>query len=110
MSEEKRKVEYFNKNDINQLISETGLHDYFVEESAYLLLEEMGNHFVEEVLDTYKYKKKELTLKDIESAVYMKFPELCLPSKGNTEVMQRRVQQIDECEERVKEAEKLRNK
>lgn len=70
----------------------------------------MGNLFVEEILDTFKYKKKEINLKDIEHVVALKFPELCDDLRGNIEVTQNRIQQIDECEERVKEAEKLRNK
>ena len=58
MNDEKRKVEFFNREDINQLIQQTGMDNFFVEEGAYSLLEEMGNNFVEEILDTYKYKKK----------------------------------------------------
>lgn len=59
--EQERKNELFTREDIRELIQTAGFQDqnsYFCDEEAYRLLEEMGNHFIEEILDTFHHKKK----------------------------------------------------
>lgn len=50
-----------------------------------MLLKELSRNFVEEIFDTYRYKKRELYPKDIKRAVIMKFPDSGLVGDNKNE-------------------------
>ena len=55
----------------------------------------MGNQFIEEILDTYHHKKKDINLADIRSAISLKFPELSTQLTENAQNIEKRLQQIE---------------
>ena len=58
-------------------------------------------------MDTYKFKKKEISPNDIKRAISLKFPDIYIgDSIENKVVLQNRSNQLDEIDERVKEIQK----
>lgn len=65
---------------------------------------------MEEILDLYKHKKKDLSVNDIKRAVSLKFPEIYIGDNvENKVILQNRSNALDEIDERVREAEKKFN-
>jgi hypothetical protein len=51
---------FFTKEDVIELLVDEGLDEgnCFIEPQGYQIIIELAHNFVEEILDTYKYKKK----------------------------------------------------
>lgn len=71
------RYKFFTKDDLNELLLRNGLienKNVFLEPGVSDILLEMAHGFVEETLDTYKHKKRELSVEDIKKSIAMKFP------------------------------------
>jgi hypothetical protein len=79
----------------------------FIEPQGYQVIIELAHNFVEEILDTYKHKKKELTVNDIKRAVGLKFPDIYIGDNEQNKVYsQNRATALDENDDKVRDAEK----
>ena len=65
------------EDDIKHIMNMYGFNDdnMFLDTEPLNLLQELGRNFVEELFDTFRYKKRELVPGDIKKAVAIKFPE-----------------------------------
>lgn len=102
----------FTKDDILELLQDEGLNEdnCFIEPQGYNLISEIAQNFVEEILDTYKHKKKELLPSDIKRAISLKFPDVYMgESIDNKIIMQNKANALDEIDERVRDIEKKFN-
>lgn len=46
----------------------------FIEPQGYNLITELAHNFVEEILDSYRNKKRDISVGDIRRAIALKFP------------------------------------
>lgn len=64
-----------------------------VQDKPLKVLLEVGNNFIEEILDQYAYKDQEVTVENLERTISAKFPEVMEKKQGRSvEVLQKRYQ------------------
>jgi hypothetical protein len=99
----------FTKEDIVDLLMEEGYDESscFMEAQGYQMIVEVAHNFVEEILDTFKHKKKEISVTDVKEAASLKFPEIYIGDElKNKMALQNKANTLDENDDRVREAEK----